>query len=184
MLFAHKLKNKKLLFGLLMLVALALCLFVYFRKRVEWEPTTENLVNYEAVYHEFPVVFLRRIFDAYVANDLENVCILPFAMNKIDGKDIGFENITSGLDSFDKSYYKSKFIVWSYFENKESGHDIEILFRDKPDRIFYAWVGRNPEGEICLLGFNSSNPSNQSKNKLERLIKTLKPSIYDEGYGI
>lgn len=175
-------KSKKLFIGLLSLVVIIFSLFIYFTKKAEWKPTEENLINYEAVYHEFSVRFLRDALDAYVANDSKSVCILDAAVYKFNGKDKVFEGITSGLDAFDKSYYRSKFIVWSFTENSENGNNIMILFRDKPDRLFYAWVGRNPEGEICLMGFNSRDDTD--KKALEKTIKSLKPSIYDTKYGI
>lgn len=179
----ESMKNKKILIGLLGLIAVAVGMFFYFQKRNEFKLSSEDLVKYESVYHEFQVTFLRKALDAYIANDSSKACILESAVIKKDGSG-EFEGITSGLASFDIEYYKSKFIVLTIDDNKESpdGKDIQIIFRDKPDKIFYAWVGRNPEGEICLIAFNSDQ--DMGKQYLYEVVNLAKPSIYDERYGI
>lgn len=45
-----------------------------------------------------------------------------------------------GLDLFDKSYFKSKFIVLSASDNDFGGVQASIIFTDKPDKIFWVWV--------------------------------------------
>lgn len=164
-----------------MLVALTVGLFVYLHKRNEMSLSKEDLVKYESVYHEYPVQYLRRVLDGYVTTNFDGLCVMPPAITASETKENDI-NAKSGLNSFDEAYYKSKFIVWTYNKNKSgNGNDIMILFRDKPDRLFYAWVGRDSEGEICLLGFNSvdNNPK-----VLKDTIKSLNPSIYDTKYGI
>lgn len=44
------------------------------------------------------------------------------------------------LDRWDKSYYKSKFVVLAAKKALMGGNVISILFLDKPDRVFNAWV--------------------------------------------
>ena len=137
--------------------------------------TKKRSESYELIYKEVPVTFLRKSLNAYLINDSSKVCILQVAVTKSDGKNYGMEEITSGLEAFDKSYYKSKFVVATYDDNKETegSKNIQIIFRDKPDRIFYAWIGRNPQGEICLLGFNSRNDIDPVK--LQETIKSTEP---------
>ena len=105
-------------------------------------------------------------------------------MTKSDGKDYGVEGITSGLESFDKDYYKSKFVVATFGDNKEieGSKDIQIIFKDRPDRIFYAWIGNNPQGEICLLGFNSKNEIDSEK--LRETINSSEPYFSDPNLAI
>lgn len=185
----QKFPNRMTFFGnkrvviLLILFIVLISGFKYFQKRNEFKLSPEDLVKYESVYHEFQVTFLRKALDAYVANDSSKACILESAVIEREGKG-EFEGVTSGLASFDKKYYKSKFIVLTIDDNKESvdGKDLQIIFRDKPDRIFYAWVGRNPSGEICLIGFNSDIMIDQ--DYLKQVTTFANPSIYDEKYGI
>jgi len=75
-------KNKRLLILLLIIAFLIIGIFIYIQKKHEWKPTEENLTNYEAVYHEFPVQFLRHAFDAYLENDSSKACILQVAVTK------------------------------------------------------------------------------------------------------
>jgi len=174
-------KKKLILIGSFLFIAIFVVGFFIYQRNAATKMSPEDLARYESVYHEYPVQYLRRALDGYVANNFDGICMVPPAILASDGKKLGFEDSLSGLSAFDEVYYKSKFIVWSYNDNKENGKDIMILFRDKPDRLFYAWVGRDLGGEICLLGFNSRDID---KKVLKNTIKTLKPSIYDERYGI
>lgn len=115
------------------------------------ELNPEELEEYYQTYKNPFVVYLRKALNAYLANDSSQACIFEGAV-----KEDRREGIITGLDAFSEDYYKSKFIVATIYDNKENGKDIQIIFQDKPDRIFYAWVGDNPNGEICLLGFNST----------------------------
>lgn len=177
--------NKKVLVGSLIIIVVICGSIFLLKKNNYYHASPEELTRYESVYHEYPVVFLRKALDAYIGateNKVVNdACIMPPAIDAKSESLNGKETITEGLASFDSNYFKSKFVVWTYNQNKENGNDIEILFKDKPDRIFYAWVGRNKDGEICLLGFNSTN---NDPEILKNEIKTMKPYIYDTKYGI
>lgn len=177
--------RKKVLLVLAVIIFATYSFFVL-RKKVELKPTGENLTNYESVYHEYPVVFLRKALDAYLGaidgKVVNESCIMPSAIDPKTEKVDNSETIVTGLASFDPSYYDSKFIVWWYEDSQIDGKNITIIFRDKPDRLFLAWVGRDSDGEICLLGFNSKEVTD--KNKFNKTVKSLKPSIYDEKYGI
>ena len=177
-------KRRKILVGLLIGLTLTVGFFVYLQKRNEQSLSPEDLDRYESVYHEFSVTFLRKALDAYKANDLSTACILPPAIEKGSGKEYGLENMTSGLDAFDKDYYKSKFIVFTFEDSEivDEGKDIQIVFVDRQDRIFYALVGRNPEGEICLMGFNSRD--DLEPKKLKETFKSLEPYFSDPTLAI
>lgn len=177
-------KNKKLLILIPIIAFLIIGIFIYIQKKNEWKPTEENLANYKSVYQEYPVQFLRKALNAYLEHDSSLACILEIAVKKSDGKEFGMDGITTGLDAFDKKYYSSKFVVATYDDSKQfdDSKDIQIIFRDKPDRIFYALVGRNPEGEICLLGFNSKD--NIDQNALKEMIKESEPHFSDPELAI
>lgn len=177
-------KNKKLLIVLPIIALLIIGIFIYIQKKNEWNPTEENLANYKSVYQEYPVQFLRKALNAYLEHDSSKACILEIAVKKSDGKEMGIDGITTGLDAFDKRYYSSKFVVATYDDNKEleGSKSIQIIFRDIPDRIFFAWVGRNPEGEICLLGFNSKD--NQDQKVLKEMIDEGEPYFSDPNLAI
>lgn len=115
-----------------------------------WKDTSNNIEDYYRVYKNPAVLFLRKALNAYLNNDSSGVHISNVAVEKNTG-----EGIISGLDFFDKEYYKSKFIVLTINKSINGGIDIQILFQDKPDRIFYAWVYQLADGSFELRGFNS-----------------------------
>ena len=158
--------------------------FLYISRNTVSKVSDDKLAQYKSVYQEYPVQYLRKAFDAYLENDSSKACILQIAVTKSDGKDYGVEGITSGLESFDKDYYKSKFVVATFGDNKEieGSKDIQIIFKDRPDRIFYAWIGNNPQGETCLLGFNSKNEIDPEK--LREMLKSTEPYFSDPNLAI
>ncbi|EKD86860.1 MAG: hypothetical protein ACD_37C00121G0004 [uncultured bacterium] len=110
----------------------------------------KELEEYYQVYKKPYVQYLRKALNAYLANDSSDISI-SIAAVKEDRR----EGIITGLDAFDKSYYKSKFVVVTINDNIGGGKDIQIMFQDKPDRIFYAWVYELADGTYELRGFNS-----------------------------
>lgn len=115
-----------------------------------WKDTSKNIEDYYKVYKNPTVLYLRKALNAYLANDSSGIDISNAAVKK-DTSD----GIISGLDSFDKEYYKSKFVVLTINKSISGGVDIQILFQDKPDRIFYAWVYQLADGNFELRAFNS-----------------------------
>lgn len=102
--------------------------------------TPEQLKDYYLVYKNPDVKYLRTLFDAYL-------------------KDSGAINREFNLlDKWNKDYYRSKFVVLSRDGNMFGGTFITILFQDRSDRIFIAWV--YPEGserKLTLKGFDLGN---------------------------
>lgn len=147
------------------------------QKTILDEASKERINQYYQVYQNPNVIYLRQALNAYLAHDSSQACISQAAVSaRVD------QGIVTGLDSFDKSYYKSKFIVFTIDKNKENGEDIQIIFKDKPDRVFYAWLGDNPYKELCLLGFNAKEK--QDKKVLQSIIDYYKPLISDKNYSL
>lgn len=141
------------------------------------DASKDQIEGYYRVYQNPSVIFLRKALNAYLADDGSKTCILEVAVkeNKTSG-------IVSGLDSFSKDYYKSKFVVATIDKNKENGTDIQIIFQEKPDRIFYAWVGKNPQNETCLIGFNSKE--NIDQKALKDMLDYYGPLLFDKTYAL
>ena len=79
--------------------------------------------------------------------------------------------IDCGLNNFDKTYYKSKFIVYDASDNDYGGVQADIVFIDKPDTIFWTWVYRlGGDGEYSLRGFCKNGPSEDQKIEFKRYI--------------
>ncbi len=99
--------------------------------------TPQQLKEYYLVYSNADVKYLRTVMDAYLKG--------------AKGREAEFEQ----LKKFDKEYYKSKFIVASRDGNPFGGTMITIMFEDKPDKVFVAWVYKaGAKGTLTLKGFD------------------------------
>lgn len=70
-----------------------------------------------------------------------------------------------GLTNFDKSYYKSKFVIIEAEDNDYGGVTAYIVFVNKPDSIFWTWVYQlgGDGGEYSLRGFCRTGPPDDKK---------------------
>jgi len=113
--------------------------------RISENPTEEEVYNNEYVKN------IRTGLNGYL--DGTNIGVDEYAIEKSD-----LNEKKCGLNSFDKSYYKSKFIVVSASDNDYGGVQADIFFIDKPDTLFWAWVYRlDGDGEYELRGFCESS---------------------------
>ena len=90
-------------------------------------------------------------------------------------------NGINDLVSYDSSYYKSKFVVLTINNNIGGGKDIQIIFQDKPDMVFSAWVYKLATGEYELRSFNSKDYNKQTLNKI---ISSYNSLIFDKNHSI
>jgi len=99
----------------------------------------------------------------------------------LDGSNIGAEEVIAlkeangsdkcGLDIVDKSYYESNFFLYDVKDNDYGGVQAYIVFLDKPDTIFWAWVYRlGGDSEYSLRGFCKVGPPNELR---EEFIQTI-----------
>lgn len=132
----------------------------------------KEVEEYEMVYKNPYVVYLRRAIDSYSAGDWKSNGISEAAVTGIE-----MDGITSGLDSFDKEYFKSKFWVATIDSSVAGGKDIQIIFKDRPDKMFYAWVYKlNTDGEeFELRGFNSRD--DVSAEELSNFLEFYAPLL-------
>ncbi|MSR88024.1 MAG: hypothetical protein EXS69_02615 [Candidatus Zambryskibacteria bacterium] len=112
--------------------------------------------------------------------------IRPALNGYLDGSNAGAEeaamDITSdsscGLGNFDKSYYQSKFIILEASDNDYGGVQAYIVFVNKPDSIFWAWVYQlgGEGGKYVLRAFCKSGPpadqTAQFKNYINEIISS------------
>lgn len=169
--------KKQLILGTLAVIAIFVSISFLNSRQPISSFSEKQVSEYNQIYQNTEIIFLRQAFNAYLENDSSKACIIAGAVNQ-DKRD----GIITGLDSFSKDYYKSKFIVATIDDNSENGKDIQIIFQEKPDRIFYAWVGQNPQGQTCLIGFNSKE--NFDQQELKQLLEKYKPLISDPKYSI
>lgn len=101
----------------------------------------------------------------------------------LDGSNTGAEEAIAldenksdecGLDAFDKSYYRSKFLVFDAKDNDYGGVQTWIVFVNKPDTLFWAWVYRlGGDGDYSLRGFCKAGPPDDKKEKFAEAVKEL-----------
>lgn len=109
-------------------------------------------------------------------NLVPEVKYIRTAINKylVDGERDENEVITGdikncGLDKF-KEYLDGKFVAFQMSPGQYGGQFVNIIFRDKPDKIFEAWIYQLASGEYDLRGFCSKE---NSDNETQIIIKAF-----------
>jgi hypothetical protein len=86
------------------------------------------------------------------------------------------------LDKWNKDYFRSKFTVMSRDNNTFGGTLITILFQDRPDKVFVAWV--YPDGgnkQLTLRRFDVGDFSDEDDRRIRVRYKKL---IEDKVHGM
>ena len=143
----------------------------------ELEFTQEDLESYYAIYDDPYVKYLRTALDEYSTGVIKTIDEDAIA-KRTDN------SVTYGLDSFDKSYYKSKFIVFGMNDNELGGEVINVIFTDIPDRVFASWVYPvgGSEDDLQLRGFYQN--SNFDPDKMEKINVQYKEFLSDKEHSI
>ncbi len=99
-----------------------------------------------------------------------------------DGEMSAFDGTTDplcGIDAFDKAYYKSKFVVLDAGVSDYGGVTADIVFVDKPDIMFWAWVydlAEDGGGDLVLRAFCNSGPADGMEEEFAKMMKVTLPS--------
>ncbi|MFH1365929.1 MAG: hypothetical protein ABIG99_00850 [Patescibacteria group bacterium] len=132
--------------------------------RISENPTEEEIYNSDYIKH------IRVALDRYLKDPKSEV-----DASLSEPLDSGNE---CGLGSFDKSYYKSKFIVFFAQDNDYGGVQTYLFSIDKPDILFWAWVYKAGE-EYQLRAFCESGSMFENKTQFEDFAKgMIKSSKY------
>lgn len=134
--------------------------------------TEKDKQIYIDTYQDPQVIFLRKALDAYV-NDQPGQLIASQAIKKAHD-----DSYTLGLDSFEKDYFKSKFIITNVSDEVDGGKVIQIISIEKPDRLFNARINKISEGKYELSGFGSLDTI--GKEVLSRSHEYFKPLFVDQ----
>lgn len=113
------------------------------------QTSSKPLQEYYAVYKDPYVLHLRKALTEYANGHLFGMST-PLLVIQPDKR----SGYIDGLSSFDNSYYKSKFVVVYINKSIAGGKDISIVFVDKPDKVFEAWVYKLADGKYDLRGFS------------------------------
>lgn len=127
--------------------------------RIGTSPTEEEIYNSPYIKH------IRLALDGYLNGS--NFGVEDAALVKTN-------EVNCGLESFDKAYYKGKFIIYDASDNDYGGVQADIVFLDKPDTLFWTWVYRlGGDGEYSLRGFCKNGPSEEKKAKFKDYISEI-----------
>lgn len=132
--------------------------------------TPDQWHQYHASYKASEARYLRSLFNDYLARE----SVTGEEDNQLaegNGRERAYE--FSLLDKFDKSYYKSKFILYWFGKNLGGGYQISILFLDKPDMMFNAFVRTYPDGGSVMYGFDSANVTEDQMTKIRALMVAM-----------
>jgi hypothetical protein len=125
--------------------------------------TPQQLEQYYLVYKNSDVRYLRTTFDAYLKGTAAT-----------DEREI--------LEKWDKAYFRSKFVVLSRDANTFGGSLITILFEDRPDKVFVAWV--YPEGASKRLTLRGLHLANFTAEDVKRINVRYKAIIEDKKHAM
>ena len=126
--------------------------------------TPEQLEQYYLVYKNPDVQYLRTLFDSYLKNSG------------------GTEQERQQLSKWNKDYFRSKFTVISREDNTFGGTLISILFQDRPDKVFVAWV--YPEGGNKKLALRRFDVGDFSDEDIRRIRVRYKKLIEDKTHAM
>lgn len=140
--------------------------------------SAEQLKSYYASYQNPYVLHLRKVLDVYLVDRFFGMD----APEAVDEKRVE-GGMVYGLSAFDRTYYKSKFIVWQIDDHIGGGKEITLIFQVKPDRIFHAWVYQlgDKDGEYDLRAFWEDTESSKG---IKILLKAYGKYILDKEHSL
>ena len=130
--------------------------------RIEESPSEEQIYSNPYIKH------VRTALNGYL--DGINAGIEEMALNNFNNTDLN-----CGLNSFDKAYYKSKFIVLTVEDGELGGVAADIVFVDRPDTIFLVMIYRyaGEDDEYVLRSFCANGPKAEYKKEISDVIRTM-----------
>lgn len=128
-------KKSKLL-ALLLTISILLAILTIYNYSYKRTPTKYEESTTESIYfNNQEALYLRKAFNEYLKSPT---------------------NTSNGLNDYSKSYYNSPFVVYEENNSLAGGKQLEIIFVDKPDKMFTAWVYKLATGDYELKGFGQN----------------------------
>ncbi len=139
--------------------------------------TKRELEEYYRIYQDPYVMHIRNSLNEYLKLGKETSGIEKVAVEKATKDDLEY-----GLQSFNREYYKSKFVVIETYIQSDILKVITIVFQNKPDRYFITAVRATGNQSYTLENFFSpkSFSTDDTKSMYERygeLILDTKHSL-------
>jgi hypothetical protein len=183
----QKMKTKKIYLIITMVVGLLtlgiVCLGLSGRKTLQAESqkpqestqttTSTELKDYYSLYKDPYVVQIRTTLNSYLKD--------PKTLSETVLEGLG--DSKSGLNNFSSDYYKGRFVVMDIKDSAVGGEEINILFPDKPDKVFWTWVYKLAEdGGYEMRGFAESPYYTQEK--LDYFLKEYPQLMQDRVHSL
>jgi len=111
--------------------------------------TKKEVATYREVYKNPLVIYLRKAMDASLV-----------------GK--GRSDEQKLFASWDKAYLASKFVVLSIGRGLMGGNFVSIIFQDKPDKVFRAWLYTKSKDDIELRTFDDAALPTDELNDIKK----------------
>ncbi len=84
----------------------------------------------------------------------------------------GLGDNNSGLINYPSDYYKSKFVVINSKKSLAGGIELNILFVEKPDKVFWVWLYKQADGTYDMRGFQENTI--YTEDTIKEIQSTLK----------
>lgn len=139
--------------------------------------TEEQLKSYYAVYSDPFVIHIRKALNGYLSGTNEGMEIPAAVIEKHDMT----SGSLGGLAAFEKDYYQSKFVVVALEDALMGGKTVTIIFQEKSDRVFTAWVYKLGEDQYDLRGFWEDGKATQN---IDETLKTLGKYVFDKEHSL
>lgn len=133
------------------------------------------LQDYYNSYEDPFVIQIRTTLNNYI-NDPKTVSA------SLVEKGLTMERKT-GLSNFSDDYYKGRFVVIDIGNFPGGGKQINILFPDKPDKVFWVWVYKLSEGEGYEMRGFAENPS-YTQEIIDSIINQYPHLLNDKAHSI
>ena len=156
-------------------------------KKGSFSPLIQQELDYDKkIKQDEFVKYLRRSLDDYLSMNYESCpksgCEHKGLYNGRHYEDSAY-NPNGGLSVIDSAYLKSKFIVLETDIALGGGESILLMFKDAPDRVFYAWVYKYSDDGYDLRMFTEYNLA-EDETDIEEIRKIYINQLCDEKTGI
>jgi len=142
--------------------------------------TEKQLQEYFSIYEDPFVITLRKGLNGYLDGTNEGTDDSESLIN-------GFgDNSNLGLAAFSKDYYKSKFVVLHMYHSPVGGKNMYIIFQDKPDKEFWAWVYDNhiEDGSYNRYNLRGFQEFPRTEQEMQVILTTYKEFIEDKKHAL
>lgn len=145
--------------------------------------TSEITYNNKIKKDEF-VGYLRRSLDDFLSSQYVPCVTASCSVGLSNGIHYA-DSVYNDVARVDPAYLRSKFIVLSTDVAPGGGESIVLMFKDRPDKMFYAWVyGREGQDYFDLRGFSIYDPLKNDAPSIKDTQKIFINQLCNDEFGL